>query len=176
MRVFIVDGEEYMIVEAEWDMDFKVYRSDIKKAKKNDPCECIIALGIRRHPNVLMAHIGSGKHAYVIFKAVGRRDAKAVHFLIPADAARIRDSFDVKSAPRTQRITLHRPTENCTLDAQAAYSRKRKQELRDGSGRPARKYGPQQHTRMHRLGLAHRPSPVITSKKVEFETPVEATV
>jgi hypothetical protein len=88
------DGTRYPLSEAKYNMSFKVYRSDRRKARIGDPGQCLLALGIRRDKDVLDVYIGSGRDAYVIFKAQDGEPAHAVHFTIPTTTRRIIDAFD----------------------------------------------------------------------------------
>jgi hypothetical protein len=134
MRHYVMpDGSKYPLTEAEHDIGFVVYKSDRRKAKTGDPTCCLIALGIRKNPSVLGAYIGSGKDAYVIFKANKRLPARAVHFTIPAKTAKVRDKFDVKGSPPTQQILLKAPTEARTLEARSKLNKRRRDEIKAGA-------------------------------------------
>src|SRR5215475_12823759 len=110
------DGTLYPLTEAEYDMAFTVYKSDKRKSVIGDPLQCIEARGIKRDPNVLEAYVGSGKDAYVVFKARGRLGAGARHFTIPAKSAKVRDAFETKGSPKTQVLWLRAPSAGRTLD------------------------------------------------------------
>src|SRR5690348_4370564 len=113
-------GEKYPLAEARYDMSFKAYKSDRKKAVAGDPAYCLLALGIRRDPQVEDVFIGSGKDAYVILKATHEHSAQAVHFVISTPVKRIVDGFDKDKTARTQPITLSRPPKSQTIEAQRA--------------------------------------------------------
>src|SRR5262245_53447917 len=79
------DGVSHPMVEADYDTAFKVYKTDRKKAVIGDPTDCIEAVGLKRLPNVVFAHIGCGGDAYVGFKDENSPTGVTVrHFLIPA--------------------------------------------------------------------------------------------
>ena len=160
------DGAKYPLAEAEYDMTIHVYRSDCKKAKRNNPWECIIALGAKHHPDVKEAFIGSGKDAYIIFKGVGKRAAHAKHFTIPTNSARVRDGFDVKGAARIQNIILRMPTAGRTLIARRAMDRRRRHEIKSGS--PV-KHRSVQKKRIMRIGVEARPRAQFVKDTVSIE-------
>lgn len=168
-RTYIApDGTSYPLAEAEYDMSFTVYKSDRSKAIIGDPWGCLIALGGKRHPDVLEVYIGSGGDAYVVFKGRAGKPAHAVHFTIPAQAARVRDIFDTKGAPPTQIVMLRAPTKARTLDARSASNKGRAAKIKNGThvvkprGTPAKK-------RIMTLGVAHRPRARVTQTGIDTQ-------
>jgi hypothetical protein len=153
-------GEKYPLTEARYEMTFKAYRSDRRKAVAGDPGRCLLALGIRRDPQVADVYIGSGKDAYVILKETQEHPAQAVHFTIRTPAKRIRDGWDKDKSAVTQLITLSRPAISQTVEAQRAYTRRRREEIKNGA--PVKHRGPNKGHRMTRLGVPHRPRPKIS--------------
>lgn len=166
------DGTKYPLTEAEYDMSFNVHKSDRAKAVIGDPWGCLIALGGKRHPDVLEVYIGSGGDAFVIFKGRGGKPPRAVHFTIPAKAAKIRDSFDTKGSPPSQIVMLRAPTKARTLAARSVSNKARKEKIKTGDhvvtprGTIAKK-------RIMRLGVAHRPRARISKTGVDTQ-PVAA--
>lgn len=158
------DGNVYPLTEAEYDIAFMAYKSDRKKAKIGDPGGCLLALGIRHNPDVQAAYIGSGKDAYVVFKARGELPARAVHFTVPSKAGKVRDSLETKGAPATQVIILRAPSAGRTLEARSAFDKKRRTEIKNGS--PVKKRGPQKRKRIMILGVPHRPRARIVKNTV----------
>ena len=125
-----------------------------------DPGNCLLARGIRRDPQVQDVYIGSGKDAYVIFKAEGGHPAQAVHFTIGTPVKRVIDGFDKDKSARTQLITLSRPAKSRTIEAQRAYTRRRREDIKNGA--KVKHRGPNKGHRMTRLGVPHRPRPKIS--------------
>lgn len=154
------NGINHPLVEAEIDTAFKVYKSDRRKSVIGDPTDCIEAQGLKRLPNVQFAHIGSGGNAYVGYKDQHSPTGITVrHFLIPAQARKVRDAFDLKGAPGTQILILKAPTNGRTLTARRAANKRRREEVKKGAA--VKKRGPQKNTRVARIGVAHRPRPTI---------------
>lgn len=151
------DGKRaWPLFEAEYDTSFDVFRADRRKSVIGDPSLCIEAHGLCRMPNVKEAFVGSGKDAYVIYRATaGRPFEHAVHFTIPAQASRVRDKFDVDKSVKTQTIKLRAPTRGRTLDHRAKLGRDRRQAIKNGA--PVTRRGKQRKTRIVRLGVARRP-------------------
>ena len=126
----LADGTRVPLFEAEYDTAFKIFKSDRRKAKVGDPKACIEALGICRKPNVLEAHIGSGKDAYVVYsKTPGRSFKHAVHHTMPAQSGRVRDQFEVKGSPKTQTLFLKAPSSGRTLAHRKTLDKKRRAEV-----------------------------------------------
>jgi hypothetical protein len=166
------DGIVYPLIEAPYDRSWVVYKSDRRKAIIGDPWGCLIALGGKRQPDVQEVYIGSGGDAYVIHKPRKGKPAVALHYTIPAQAAKVRDAFDTKNAPSTQIIMLRAPTDGRTLDARAESNKARTAKIKNGThtvkrrGTPAKK-------RIMTLGVAQRPRARITSFGVDTQ-PVAA--
>jgi hypothetical protein len=169
----LADGTRVPLFEAEYDTAFKIFKSDRRKAKVGDPKACIEALGICRKPNVLEAHIGSGKDAYVVYsKTPGRSFKHAVHHTMPAQSGRVRDQFEVKGSPKTQTLFLKAPSSGRTLAHRKTLDKKRRAEVKAGA--PVKKRGKPNKTRIHRLGVAHRPRAKIKAGVVTlFSEPAE---
>lgn len=150
------DGERIPLYEAEYDMSFKVYRSDRSKAIIGDPRQCIEAKGVCRLPNVLDAYIGSGKDAYVIFAPNRQRKHKhAIHFVIPVSSARVRDAFEIGRNIKSQILLLKAPSNGTTLVHRRKLNARRREEIKNGS--PVKKRETLSVTRIQRLGVRHRP-------------------
>ena len=152
-------GQTWPLEEADTDYSFRVYKSDRRKATIANPTACILALGLKHDPDVAAAFIGSGKDAFVVFKGKGRRPPLARHYVILAAAARVRDTFDKKGAPRTQWITLSAPTAGRTLDARATLNKRRAAAIKAGA--PVRKRATPSKPRITRLGIPSRPRPTV---------------
>jgi hypothetical protein len=150
------DGTQYPLTEARYNMVFKVYRSDRRKAVPGDPENCLAARGIRRDKDVLAVYIGSGKDAYVVFKASKDEDAHAVHFVIKTATRRLVDAFDKDRAATTQQIILHKPTPGRTLENRDRLNKDRHRRIRAGEHQPKRRERPNVR-RVARLGVGHRP-------------------
>jgi hypothetical protein len=148
------DGTKYPLTESPWDMMFKVYKSDRRKATTGDPGNCLLARGIRRHRDVLDVFIGSGLDAYVVFKQTDDRPAHAVHFTIKTAVRRIIDRFDADKKTESQTIVLSKPTKSRTLEGRSKLGERRRLEVKNGA--PVKKRGPQVR-RVHRLGVHNRP-------------------
>jgi hypothetical protein len=145
------------------DMMFKVYRSDRRKATIGDPWDCVESKGIKHHRGVIEAYIGSGRNAYVVFKATEDEPATAYHFMISVRASRIRDIFDQNKKLQSQELILKRPKESQTLTARAGMGKIYKAKIKDGSHVPVKRGSPRT-TRMERhLPPAQRPRPNISS-------------
>jgi hypothetical protein len=153
-------GERYPMKEAKYNVDFKVYRSDRRKAKQGDPACCLLALGILRNRNVLAVYIGSGHDAYVIFKATDEEEAVAYHFVIRTTAKKMIDAFDNDRSVRTAQITLQAPPPSWTLAGRRKNNARRRAEVKAGS--PVKRRGKINKVRITRLGGKHRPRPTIT--------------
>src|SRR5215472_15054190 len=114
-----LDGTKYPLVEARYNIAFRIYKSDRSKAVPGDPHNCLLALGMRRDRNVLDVYIGAGFDAYVVFKGDSERPAQAVHLTIPSRERRKINEFDKARTAATMLITLRRPTAGRTLDARS---------------------------------------------------------
>jgi len=153
-------GERYPLKEARYDMQFKAYRSDRRKAKPGDSGWCLMALGIRRNKDVLDVYIGSGHDAYVIFKETADDPAQAVHFVIRSEARKIVDAFDKDRAAKTQPIELKKPPISWTLARRRENNARRRAEIRNGA--VIKRRGKIAKSRMERLGVKHRQRPKIS--------------
>lgn len=149
------NGVKYPLSEAPYDYGITVYKSDCKKAVTGDPNQCLIAKGIKRDRSVEAAYIGSGKDAYVIFKASKTRKAYALHFTINAQAARVRDFFDTHKGVTTQDLKLSAPTPGRTLAYRRKLNKTRAAAIKAGTHK-VKPRGPSK-TRVMRLGVHHRP-------------------
>lgn len=167
------DGTKYEIKEALYPVDITVFRSDEKKAIVSDPFSCAIALGIKRLAGVIEAYIGTGSHAYIIFKATKDDPAHALHFVIATGAAKIRDEFDKDKKIKTQKVRLLPPSPSQTLAKMAAYSQQWRDEVESGKRTPVSR-GAAKKSRFARLGLVHRPRANVKRNGVSF--PASATV
>jgi hypothetical protein len=162
------EGVSHPLVEAEFNTAFKVYKSDRRRAVIGDPKACIEALGLKRIPNVIFAHIGSGGDAYVGFKDSESPTGVIVrHFTIPAQSKRVRDMFDVKGSPATQVIMLNAPSNGRTLVHRRRLNKKRHEEIKAGT-RQVKKRGSPKKTRIARIGREHRPKPKISKDEVSL--------
>jgi hypothetical protein len=149
------DGNKYPLTESPWDMMFKVYKSDRRKATSGDPGNCLLARGIRRHKDVLDVYIGSGLDAYVLFKKTDEMPAHAVHFTIRTKVRRVIDKFDADKKSESQTIVLSRPTKSRTLEGRSKLGTRRRHEVKNGA--LVKKRGPQVAPRIRRLGVHPRP-------------------
>jgi hypothetical protein len=150
------DGTVYPLKEAQWRLDFKVYRSDFRKSIKGDPWECVESKGIKRNRNVHEAYIGSGRNAYIVFKATDDEPATAVHFVISEQAGRVRDAFDQDKKLQSQIIRLQPPSKTQTLHARAGMNKAYLAKIRNGTHVPKKRGAPTTR-RMDRIGAPHRP-------------------
>lgn len=155
------DGQKYPLEEAAYDMSFKVYRSDRRKAVQSSPQSCVLAKGIARHRDVEDVWIGSGLDAYVVFKETEDKAAHAVHFTIRTTVRKLIDAFDTNKKIQSQIITLSRPTKGRTLSARAKMNARRQKEIAEGAPVRKRAQTPRS-SRMDRLGVPHRPTAPIS--------------
>lgn len=160
------DGKKYPLIEADYDMDYVIYKSDLRKAVRGDPVRCIEAMGICHNANVVTAWVGAGKDAIVVFK--GRKDEPdvAVHFIIRKRGRTVVDEFDTtsktKSQIKTQTLTLGRVPTSWTLEARARFHKLRQIEIKKGAKvrkTPDKKKA--RRARYERLGVPRRPRPKI---------------
>ena len=162
------EGINHPLVEADYDTAFKVYKTDRRTAVIGDPTACIEAKGLKRLPNVAFAHIGGGGDAYVGFKDSKSRTGVTVrHFLIPAQAAKVRDAFEIKGAPPTQVLLLRAPTNGRTLSHRRLLGKRRREEIKKGA--EPKKRGPQKNRRITRLGVSPRPRAKIIKGEVSLD-------
>jgi len=160
-------GIAYPLFEAVYDYNVEVYASDLKKAVTGDPYKCVIALGLMRDKHVLEACIGSGKDGYVIFKADGMHPVDyAMHFTLPANTRRTLDEFDKNKKAKTTIIKLRAPTPGRTLAARSVLGKKRRAAIKAGA--PVKKRANVNRPRITRLGVPHRPTPIIKNGAVSF--------
>jgi hypothetical protein len=159
------EGKRYPLHEATYDFPITVYKSDCRKAEIGNPEQCLIALGARRNKRVEGAWIGSGKDAYVAFKAVRGRAAHVLHFTLNAKAARIRDFFETKKGATTQQIILSAVTAGRTRLHRAKLGKLRAKKIKAGK-HVVKPRGKINATRIMRLGVAHRPTPNIENNVV----------
>jgi len=165
------DGKSYPLREADWNIGFKVYRSDRYKAVQGDPQRCLIALGIKRDKDVLDVFIGSGKDAYVVFKGKGK--PFAVHFVLTKTATSLLDAFDKDRSAATKQIFLRKPTPGRTLAARRKMNKDRNRRIKNGEHKVKHR-GPN-ISRLTRLGVHHRPHPrTFTSGSVSALNPADA--
>jgi hypothetical protein len=157
------DGTRFPLIEAKWDMSFRCYKSDRRKAVPGNPHECLLAIGIKRDRRVLDAYLGSGQDAYVVFKADDEDPAHAVHFTIPTVARRAIDQFDTNRKAATVVITLRRPTGKRTLEARKGLNKDRRERIKNGAHRSRSRTQTPRQPRITRLGVHHRPRPRISS-------------
>jgi hypothetical protein len=136
-------------------MAFKAYRSDRRKAKRGDPHWCLLALGVRRHKDVLDVYIGAGKDAYVVFKGRDGEGPFAVHFIIGTSVRRLIDGFDKDKSARTQEIILRHPPKSLTMEHRRNNNRRRAAEIKAGA--KVNRRGKIAQTRITRIGVATRP-------------------
>ena len=165
------DGKRYPLFEAPYDYPITVYKSDCKKAIIGDPAQCLIALGARRDKLVEAAFIGSGKDAYVVFRATKLREAYALHFTLNAEASRVRDWFDSHKGATSQMITLSAVTAGRTLAHRSVLGKKRRQAIKDGA--EVKRRGKPNETRITRIGMKHRPHAIIEKNVVTVEPRAE---
>jgi hypothetical protein len=154
------DGKVYRLIEANYDMAFRVYRADLKTAVIGDPENCVAAKGICRNHNVLYAWVGSGESAYVIFKGRDGEEDYAVHFILRAKAQRVRDTFDLNKQIKSQVLILGAVAPSKARSARYASMKRRREEIKNGS--PVAKREHPGRPRMVRIGVPHRPRAVIT--------------
>lgn len=158
------NGTKYPLFEADHDQYFTVYKTDKKTAEIGDPHECIEAKGLQRMTGVIEAYVGSGKDAIVVY--AGRRKPYALHYVILAKAAKVRDTFDTKGAPATQTLKLSVPTAGRTYAARSILNKRRRSEIKSGNGAPVKPVNKPRENRVARLGLPHRPRAHITKQNV----------
>jgi len=162
----MADGTYVPLFEADYDTSFPVYRSDRRKAVLGDPRKCIEALGLCRMHKALEAFIGTGKDAYVVFSASANRPFKhALHFTIPAQAAKVRDTFDKRGAPKTQHLTLRAPTKGRTLEHRSFLGKRLAAKIKNGE-HVVKPRGKLNTPRITRIGAPHRPHAQIRSVSV----------
>lgn len=161
------DGTSYPLEEAEHDYPVTVYKSDCRKAVVADPERCLLAKGAARDTAVIGAYIGSGKDAYIIFKAKRGKPAHAVHFTINAKAGRIRDHFEKSKAGTSTVITLKAPTDGRTLEHRRKLNRDLTARIKNGEHVP-KSTGKKNVTRVMRLGVPHRPRAKIKENVVSM--------
>jgi hypothetical protein len=157
-------GKTYPLYEAPYQYPIDVYKSDCPKAKIGNPESCLIALGALRDKTVEAAYIGSGKDAYICFKATRLRKAYAMHFTINAEASRVRDFFEAHKAAKTQRIQLSPPTAGRTLSHRSKLNKRRAAEVKAGA--EVRKQTKPRETRIMRIGVPPRPKAKIKNNIV----------
>jgi hypothetical protein len=167
------DGTRYPLREARYDMMFKCYKSDRRKAVQGDPQHCILALGIKRHKDVLAAYVGAGIDAYVVFKSNEDEEAHAVHFGIKTRARKVLDAFDKDRKAESMTIVLAKPPHSWRLDTRSKNNARRRAAIKNGAlvkPRTARK-----KNRMERLGVERRPlAPISKSGNVNVEQTISA--
>ena len=161
------NGIRYPLTEADRDYHIKIYKSDCKKAVVGDAAQCLIALGAKRDKRVDGAYIGSGKDAYVIFKALRGRPAHAEHFTLNAQASKVRDFFDTHKGAVTTSIVLSAVTAGRTLDHRSKLGKKRAAAIKNGT-HTVKTRGKPNATRIMRLGVKHRPKANITNNVVSM--------
>lgn len=170
MQYKLRDGTTVPLFEAPYDMSFKVWKSDKRKAIIGDPYECIEALGLCRMPNVMEAHVGSGKVAYVVFeKSAGRAFKHALRFTLKTASQKVRDTFDQRGAPKTQILILSAPTNGQTMLHMRDYAKERARKIKKGEAVVKPRGEKKIKTRFIRLGVNHRPRAVVRSGIVSFE-------
>jgi hypothetical protein len=165
------DGAKFPLYEAMYDYHFTIYKVDCAIAKIGDALNCLLALGIRHDKKVLAAYIGSGRDAYIIFKANPnaphefQHESHAVHFMIPTTAGRVRDYFDAHEGKEILALKLVAPSATQTKEAKSHYDKIRSEKIKNGEIIPA-KSKQARSTRITRLGVPHRPRPIITDDNV----------
>ncbi len=154
------------ILEAMYNMDVKIFKSDRKNAVPSDPHSCIIAIGMMRLPNVIDAFVGQGKDAYLILLINGK--VFAWHFVISTSARKVLDDFDTKGSAKTQTVTLRVPTKALKLAYRRKSNAKRRLEIKLGTGKPVTPRKPRRAARMDRLvhNTTHRERPPIRTEVV----------
>jgi hypothetical protein len=162
------NGVKYPLYEAPYKYSITVYKADCKKAVTGDPSQCLIAMGARRDKQVEGAYIGSGKDAYVIFKALRGKPAHALHYTLNAQASRVRDFFDTHKGVATHTIELSAVTAGRTLDHRSKLGKKRAAAIKNGT-HTVKSRGKQNATRIMRIGVKHRPKANITENVVTMK-------
>jgi hypothetical protein len=148
------NGKVYPLHEAEHKFPIEVYKKDCPKAVVSDPEQCLIALGALRDKTVEAVYIGTGKDAYVCFKATRYRPAHAVHFTLNTKAAKVRDYFDTHKGVMTKQVVLSAPTAGRTHDHRAVLNKRRRAEIKAGA--PVRKQDKPRVKREDRTGIPYR--------------------
>jgi hypothetical protein len=158
-------GDKAQILEATYQMDVPIYKSDLKKAIWSDPRHCIIAIGMKRLPRVIEAFVGQGKDAYLILEIGGK--LVAWHFVIGASARKVLDAFDIKGSAKTQHVTLRVPTKALKLAYRRKSNARRQAEIRAKTGKPVVSRGPRKAARMERLvhNTTQREKPPVVSQQ-----------
>lgn len=163
------DGTVIPLFEAPYDMSFKVWKTDKNKAIIGDPYECIEAKGLCKMPNAVEAHVGSGRVAYVVFaKTADRPFMHALRFMIKSKSQKVRDAFDLKGSPGTQRLELSAPTPSLTMAHLARANKKLRDRVKDGSHIPVSR-GKNQVRRFQRIGVKQRPRARVKAGVVSLE-------
>jgi hypothetical protein len=153
------DGTQVPLFEADYQLAFTVRRADRRGAIVGDPKECIEARAMCRDmEGVTEAYIGAGKDAYAVFKATRTRPfVHALHFIIPAEAARVRDLFDTKKGKKikSKTLILRAPSPGRTLQHRRKLGSTRRKAVKAGA--PVKKRGTITKTRITRIGVPLRP-------------------
>lgn len=148
------DGVKYPLTEARYPMDFKVYKSDRRKAKQGDPNGCWMALGIWRIKGVIAVYVGSGRDAYVVFAATDEEPARAIHFTIGTTMRRLIDAFDKDRKAKTMKVELRVPAKSWTLEGRRKNNARRRAEVKAGATKKPR--GRIAAKRITRIGVGSR--------------------
>jgi hypothetical protein len=85
----------------------------------------------------------------------------AWHYIIGASAARVRDAFETKKNLKSQVIMLRVPSPGSTLEHRRLYCARRRQEIKDGVGKPVTKQTQPRKTLITRLGVDYRPRAIV---------------
>jgi hypothetical protein len=148
------NGKVYPLREAEHNYPIECYKKDCPKAVVSDPEQCLIALGALRDKTVEAVYIGTGKDAYICFRATRSRPAHALHFTLNAKAGRVRDFFDAHKGTLTKQVVLSAPTEGRTHNHRAVLNKRRRAAIKAGA--PVKKRTKPQVTREDRTGIKYR--------------------
>lgn len=169
MKYTLKDGTIVPLFEGDYDMSFKVWKSDRAKSVIGHPRECIEAKGLCKLPGVTEAFVGSGKVAYVVFEKSRTRDFKhALRFIIPMSSQKVRDTFDQRGAPKSQILVLRAPSNGQTMAHRRELNKARAKAVKEGRAQRKPRAEPAKNTRFHRLGVHHRPRAQVQSGTVSF--------
>jgi hypothetical protein len=158
-RYYNFDGKKYLVREASYDMAFKIYKSDRRRAISMDMQQCLLALGIKRHPDVLDCKVCSNGDVFVLFKETEDEPAYVVHFRLRKAERDIIDLYDGslgKKVPPTSTLILRRPPPSHTLGHRDALNQNLRARRAAGQAPPTRRKSAPRVARITRIGVRHR--------------------
>lgn len=140
-------GILYPMIEAELPFPIQVYKMDAKKAKLVDAQNCVVALGAMRNKLIEDCFIGSGKDAYIAFKANMDHPAYAMHYTINQRSAKVRDYFDTHKDVTQATITMSPVTPGRTHAHRKKLNKRRYEEIKNGAEKRSRPAGKKNRTK-----------------------------